>query len=248
MTAKTWFKRLLQDLKRAYMGAYPAEGSPEAKYSLQLALSQVVSFSDLLVASSLRRRALGETVNTKGGFTLEALQERNPWIFNHRITMSTLIRTRVEATVSAELEHIERMRKLRAQVPKHVALMRAEMMMRHATGEIAHVSEQVQLSIPEIGGAFPIGEYLTRDDRRVRPTHKAMYGFLAARTHEIWTVIRPLNGFNCRCFVRWVTKREAKNKGWDSLEIRWPNSASRRNYEAGVFPDEGWRGPKLMSH
>ena len=238
----------------SYQSALKYESAGGQASALRDALDNAVSFQDLLVASSLRKRALGENVDTTGGFSLAQLVQRNPWFKEHRVQMSSLIEERARNIVAAEQEHLARLAKAR-RLPavKNVALARIDMMLRHATSEITNVSEQVAMGVPEVGASFPFGEYLTRDDRRVRPTHKAMYGFIAQRKHIIWETIRPPCGFNCRCFVRWLAWPESIKRGFATkdreprIDIRWPNTASRRNFEQLVFPDEGWRGPKIVA-
>jgi SPP1 gp7 family putative phage head morphogenesis protein len=219
---------------------------PENIESFYDAMREAVSFQDLLVASSLRKKATGESVDTKGGFSISNIMKRNPWFAEHRLQLTPLIEERVRNTVEAERQHLNRYAALR-KLPnvKNVALARADMMLRHATSEISNVSEQVALSVPEVGASFPFGEYLTRDDRRVRPTHKAMYGFVASRTDPIWSIIRPPNGFNCRCYVRWIAWPEARKRRLNGL--RWPNATSKANFDQQIFPDEGWRGPKIVA-
>lgn len=225
------------------LGEAPIERGDE----LHEALADSINFVDLLTAADLRRRAGLGKMNTSGGFTLDVLQQRNPWFQGHRVKMAPVVSERVNALLDAEKFYLDHVKDLREKGGSNHALARADMLLRHASSVISNVSEQVELSVPAVGDMFPLGQYLTRDDSRVRGTHKAMYGFLARREHPIWATIRPPNGFNCRCYVRWVTLREAKSEGWDKIAIRWPNSASRRNYEQKLFPDEGWRGPKIVA-
>ncbi len=119
--------------------------------------------------------------------------------------------------------------------------------------EIAQVCEQVELIAPGIGRAFPYAEYTTRADARVRPTHAAMHGFVALRSWPGWRIIRPGNGWGCRCGLVFRTKRQAIQRGWMAadgtplFEVRWPNAESKANFDAGRFPDEGWHGPKFVA-
>lgn len=137
-----------------------------------------------------------------------------------------------------------------SEVPDY-ALKRFE---RDSVGTIKNDSDQVTLSDPLVGAQFQIAEYFTRDDRRVRPTHAAMQGFVAARGWDGWPKCRPLNGWNCRCGCRFLTNKEAEKLGYigsdgkPRFEKRWPNTAARLNYESGKFPDPGpFAQPKLWA-
>jgi hypothetical protein len=58
---------------------------------------------------------------------------------------------------------------------------------------------------------------------------------------------------NCRCLLRFYAVFEAKLKGWLNADgspkfiVRWPNAASRANWNDGSFPDKGWHGPKFVA-
>lgn len=41
--------------------------------------------------------------------------------------------------------------------------------------------------------------YMTEDDERVRPSHRALDGARYPVGHEFWDVFAPPNGWNCRC-------------------------------------------------
>ena len=255
MTARSWLATLLDHLRTAYMRSYKetlrlGEAPIEKGDELCVALQNAVSFTDLVTASDLRRRAGLGKVDTSAGFLLREIEARNPWFRKHRIWTAPVTEERVRVLLDAEKFYLENVKNLRAKASTNHALSRADMLLRHASSAVSQVSEQVQLAIPEVGDAFPLGQYLTRDDSRVRPSHKAMYGFLAARSHQIWAVIRPPNGFNCRCYVRWVTWAEIKREKWERWcgeQVYWPNTASKRSFERREFPDEGWRGPKIVA-
>jgi SPP1 gp7 family putative phage head morphogenesis protein len=261
------YRSLLDDLRKTYLQAYTVTvaqgrtGTLETQAGslwgdLSNRMNDVLEWSDLLVAQKLRYRAHHAVLEVPGRhWSMSEIIHRNPWLQRHKLTMTPMISERVRAMMSSEKEFMLKQRVTRAAITRgevvSVPLHRLEMQYRHAISEIANVSESIQLSVPEVGDAFPIGEYLTRDDHRVRPTHRAMYGFVAARTHRVWSIIRPPCGFNCRCYVIWRTRGDARRRRWpenpDNTWLRWPNSASERNFDQKIFPDEGWRGPKVVS-
>lgn len=124
---------------------------------------------------------------------------------------------------------------------------------RDSVGTIANDSEQMTLMDPEVAASFPMARWNTRDDARVRPTHRAMQGFVAQRADPIWKIIRPLAGYSCRCFLRNLTIFECKDlgfirpNGYARFMRKWPNTLSERNFDTGKFPDAGWKGPKIVA-
>lgn len=62
-------------------------------------------------------------------------------------------------------------------------------------------------------GSRPYFQYLSMDDDRVRPSHRAMSGRVYRHDDPIWRTHYPPNGFNCRCTVRALTARQARGMG-----------------------------------
>lgn len=185
--------------------------------------------------------------------TLNQAVDATPWALDHREISNPFVIERAKMIAEVEREFVEERGKslsLSPADPAHVPIHRVEMFYRHGLADVKNVAEQVQLADPEIGDLFPYAQYFTREDRRVRPTHAAMHGFVALRTWEGWPTVAPKNGWNCRCLLLYVARHQAIERGWmtpggePKFELRWPNSAARRNYERGAFPDKGWHGPK----
>lgn len=253
VAARRWYDSLYRDMISRYYRAWEQKDEPILWRSFEDSAGRVFRFADLVQATSTRWRATRETLDMRGagtksgGFDIERLVKNNPWLRAHQIVTTPLLEARIKAVRDAEEAH--------AKLVKSNAkpIYRAEMIHRNVLTDIANTAEQVQLAVPEVGNMFPGAEYVTRDDLRVRPTHRAMYGFVARRDNEIWRVIRPPNGFNCRCYVIYRTRIECEKRGWlrkdgeMKFDLRWPNSASERNYKARIFPDEGWTGPKIVA-
>lgn len=53
----------------------------------------------------------------------------------------------------------------------------------------------------EIAQDFPLLEYRTLRDNRVRPEHVALDGIVLPVNHSFWRRYTPPNGWNCRCFT-----------------------------------------------
>lgn len=48
---------------------------------------------------------------------------------------------------------------------------------------------------------FPLIQYVTQRDDRVRPAHRSLDGITLPVTHNFWRRYWPPNGWNCRCFI-----------------------------------------------
>jgi len=52
------------------------------------------------------------------------------------------------------------------------------------------------------------------NDRRTRPAHAAMDGYIAPHDDPIWNTWYPLNGYRCRCSVIALSERQAHARGY----------------------------------
>lgn len=225
----------------------------------QGALLDVFRWAGIMAAAAMRWQALHERTYVQHP-TLAAVQRTNVWVEPFLAQTDELYQWRARKIAEVERAFlIQRGAALRAYLYDHDRdqryhpLYRLERMRRDAIGEVQNTAEQVQLSEPEISDAFTHAVYLSRDDTRVRPTHAAMHRFVAWRGWEHWPICRPKCGFNCRCYLRFVSRFEAVKKGWASrggrilLDVRWPNSVSEFNFNAGKFPDKGFDKPRFWA-
>jgi SPP1 gp7 family putative phage head morphogenesis protein len=65
----------------------------------------------------------------------------------------------------------------------------------------------------ELAESFPLLQYNAVNDRRTRPTHKAMDGKVFPIGHPFWDIWYPPNGFRCRCSTLSLTEAQAKRMG-----------------------------------
>lgn len=93
--------------------------------------------------------------------------------------------------------------------------------------------------------------YHTMEDDLVRPTHRAMNGYVARADDPIWQTWRPPNGYGCRCYLTVHTADEVRRAGWKvggplpthkgdtaTPDPGW--SVDTRSYDWTTFPPE-WR-------
>lgn len=59
----------------------------------------------------------------------------------------------------------------------------------------------------------PYWQYMCITDEKTRPEHLAMHGKVFRADDDFWTHFFPPNGWNCRCFVKNLTKGMLERKG-----------------------------------
>lgn len=219
-------------------------------------------WADLISAASIRYKALHQRTIIPHGerATLPHIADANEWYALHAAVTQPIIEKRVQTIADTERGYLAKKENAIAQmvrpanfVEDFVPLWRLERMRTTAVAEVANLAEQVQLAATEINDAFPFARYWSRDDARVRPTHRSMHGFWAVRSYEHWPLIVPPAGFNCRCFTRYVARHEAIDAGWMNKSgrilkvVHWPNTLAEKNFKEGRFPDKGWREPRTWT-
>ena len=247
-------------------------------------VSELMRWVDLSAMADLRYRATGQRIIIPAGggtVTAQAVLATNPTTVDHASATHPIAEWRGREWAKSEQQYAEKLMERRKLLAENKPLTgklldyRMRRMRREQLGEIANISEQVELAVPEIGRMFPFTAYYSREDWRVRPTHRAMHGFVAQRKWWGWRYARPLNGYNCRCYVRHYAIHEAKRFGWldgndrPRFETKWPTKAAEANWANGmpyhdngnyyavpkelrspvrVFPDPGiWMLPRAVS-
>jgi len=94
-----------------------------------------------------------------------------------------------------------------------------------------------QSQSPELRGFIVAYRYNAVGDRRTRPNHLALDRKMFAIDHRAWREISPPNGWNCRCRLFMVTRRDAQRLGRLDSD---GNFESDSYPVAGGTPDEGF--------
>ena len=104
-----------------------------------------------------------------------------------------------------------------------------------------------QLTKPHILKARPYWKYVSVRDGNTRPAHKEMNGKIFHHENAIWKIWYPPNGFNCRCMVVSVSKREVERDSLTVSETDLSGTAFETiDKETGriesfvLTPDNGW--------
>ncbi|HAI77080.1 MAG TPA: hypothetical protein DCM08_12620, partial [Microscillaceae bacterium] len=89
------------------------------------------------------------------------------------------------------------------------------------------------LQIQKDKEAYPFLQYIAELDDRVREAHKELHGFIAEVDDAIWNDIYPPNGWNCRCTVKQLSRKQA-----EELKSLW-----LRNYDGDRSVNKSLYGP-----
>ena len=94
--------------------------------------------------------------------------------------------------------------------------------------------------------ALPFLLYLLGPSERHRPHHQAKAGLVLPVDDPFWQTWYPPNGWNCKCHVRQITRREAEDHGISERpEIPMREVVNTRTGEIKRIPsgiDPGWEG------
>lgn len=97
----------------------------------------------------------------------------------------------------------------------------------------------------------PYWQYLAVMDSKTRPSHAALHGKIFPADDPFWNSFYPPNGFNCRCHVRSLSKRQIERYGLkDKIErsgddltiktVKVGDSTEKVASWRGISPDPGW--------
>ena len=225
------------------MAAYGGEHAGIAWDQFRVGLLDVLRWADLFAASNIRHQAISQKTMLPHGehSSFGQIERANPWYARHAGESQEEIERRAEETTAREIAFLST--KPAIEFVAKTPAWRLDRIQRDAAGLVSLASEQIELAEPEIDSAFTHAIYYSRDDLRVRPTHRAMHGFAAYRGWKHWPTIVPPAAWNCRCFVRFIARHEAIDKGWLSksgrilMDVRWPNTLAERNFQTGAFPE-----------
>lgn len=59
----------------------------------------------------------------------------------------------------------------------------------------------------------PYWQYSAVNDRKTRPSHRAMHGKVFRADDPVWNIWYPINGFRCRCTVSSLSQRQVDARG-----------------------------------
>lgn len=88
---------------------------------------------------------------------------------------------------------------------------------------------------------FPYWQYSAVNDGRTRPAHRALHGKVYPAGHPFWDTWYPPNGFNCRCTVKALTRRQVEDRGL-IVETEIPDEIDTASGPVRIVPDQGFSG------
>ncbi len=97
----------------------------------------------------------------------------------------------------------------------------------------------------QVAKARPYWRYVSTQDSRTRPEHRALHGRVYHHEHSFWNQFYPPNGFACRCTVQTLSERQVKDRGL-KIEKSLPQNEIWADPDTGMernilpLPDKGW--------
>ena len=130
-----------------------------------------------------------------------------------------------------------KLRKVQLGSPRRLkTIYRANMRSARAAGQWDRIQRTKQ--------ALPYLVYLLGPSERHRPLHQAKEGLVLRVDDPFWQTWYPPNGWNCKCHVRQITRREAEERGLsDSPDLPMRDDFNPRTGEIKSIPsgiDPGW--------
>lgn len=93
--------------------------------------------------------------------------------------------------------------------------------------------------------AFPYLEYMLGPSEHHRPAHQAKQGLIIPVDSPFWNSWMPPNGWECKCWVRQVTRSEAERRGVSDVPDipvnEWTNKRTGEVQEIPAGIDPGWQ-------
>ncbi|MBW1778635.1 MAG: DUF935 family protein [Deltaproteobacteria bacterium] len=108
-----------------------------------------------------------------------------------------------------------------------------------------------QMTNPAVVAARPYWRYVAVMDPSTRPEHAALHGKVFRNDHPFWDTWYPPNGYNCRCTVQTLSRREMERRGYTE-ETADPTGAliepedpvtGEKLPARPLMPDPGWDKP-----
>jgi len=240
--------RVIEELHSA-----AAEESPVRRAASLLKVNQLPAFAELLISfDSGSRRAAAEFLRNKVGmvkraFLALAQRYRLSAFTIAKVEKLMLIETAKEALAEAIEKGLTREEFIdfinqefdRAGVTR-LNFFHLQTVFETNVNTAYSIGRFQQLKSKEVTEALPFWRSVTMGDSRVRPTHRAMHGFIARHDDPVWREWYPPAGFRCRCVVVALTRRQAAESGQDLSKPgrqRLPKIDGRP-----VKPDEGFGG------
>ena len=129
----------------------------------------------------------------------------------------------------------------------HLTTARLETVLRTNTNRAATEGLAETMRDPKVQAFVPLVEYSATGDRRTRPTHLAMDGYIGTMEMLDRQGIAPPCGFNCRCTLIPVPAARAYEHGFidgdgnvNYAALKRHNGKRQRLIDSGQVPDPGF--------
>lgn len=101
------------------------------------------------------------------------------------------------------------------------------------------VGHYKQMTHPTVLKLRPYWQYDAVNDRRTRPSHRAMHGKVYRADDPVWDIWYPPNGYRCRCGVKTLSERQVRERGLN-VETELPIAGQVDGHLINILPDRNF--------
>jgi SPP1 gp7 family putative phage head morphogenesis protein len=98
--------------------------------------------------------------------------------------------------------------------------------LQNAVNSSYNASQWQKLQDPAVKELYPAYKYKTREDSHVRNEHAVLNNSVYLADDPIWKVIYPPNGWNCRCYINYLSTDDTKEPG---NNVIYPSDQERKD-------------------
>lgn len=169
----------------------------------------------------------------------------------HKLDQVSLVHKAIGDAMAAGRPMEEFKREMGKKLDGKLSAYRLETVYRTNVQSAYHAGRYSQMM--RVSENMPWWRYVSVDDSRTRPSHKALHGLVRRYDDPFWDAFYPPNGFRCRCTVQALSDRQMDRKGYEAGEgtpgmMVWIDPQTGAETPVVPRPDLGFHGNVGKQH
>lgn len=169
----------------------------------------------------------------------------------HKLDQVSLVHKAIGDAMAAGRPMEEFKREMGKKLDGKLSSYRLETVYRTNVQSAYHAGRYSQMM--QVSENMPWWRYVSVDDSRTRPSHKALHGLVRRYDDPFWDAFYPPNGFRCRCTVQALSDRQMERKGYEAGEgtpgmMVWIDPQTGAETPVVPRPDLGFHGNVGKQH